>query len=224
VSKQRWLAAVASAVLMVACGGSGSDAAYSNAGFDDGGATARALASRAGDSPATRYEAARFLTQATFGPIDYDVELLMKRGTSAWLNRQFTLPATSHRAWWEARDAAIRLETPTSGANQDQVWESFWKQAAGSEDQVRQRMVFALSQIFVVSAVDGNLGNQPRALAAWLDMLGERAFGNYRELLEAVTLACTCRTCATRSPTPSPAASPTRTTRANRCSCSPSAW
>ncbi len=188
MSKQRWLAAVASAVLMVACGGSGSDAAYSNAGFDDGGATARALASRAGDSPATRYEAARFLTQATFGPIDYDVELLMKRGTSAWLDRQFNLPATSHRAWWEARDAAIRLETPTSGANQDQVWESFWKQAAGSEDQVRQRMVFALSQIFVVSAVDGNLGNQPRALAAWLDMLGARAFGNYRELLEAVTL------------------------------------
>jgi uncharacterized protein (DUF1800 family) len=186
--RPRWLALAAATLLMAACGGGSGPAADNSAAFDDGGATARALAARAGDSPSTRYEAARFLTQASFGPIDYDVELLMKLGYSAWLNRQFNLPATSHRAWWEARDAAIRLETPTASANQDQVWESFWKQAAGSDDQLRQRMVFALSQIFVISAVDGNLGNQPRALAAWLDMLGARAFGNYRDLLEAVSL------------------------------------
>jgi len=187
-SRQAWLAAVASAVLMAACGGGGGGSAINDAGFDDGGATARAMAARAGEAPATRAEAARFLTQATFGPSDADIDQLMTVGYEVWLNRQFKRQATSHRAWWEARDAAIRAETPTSGANQDQVWESFWKQAAGGEDQLRQRMVFALSEIFVISAVDGNLGNQPRALAAWLDMLGERGFGSYRDLLEAVTL------------------------------------
>jgi uncharacterized protein (DUF1800 family) len=40
----------------------------------------------------------------------------------------------------------------------------------------------------VISALDGNVGNQPRAMAAWLDMLGSRAFGNYRALLEDVAL------------------------------------
>jgi len=184
---QAWLATVAAVVGMTACGGSGSGV-INNPAHDDGGATARALAARAGEAPATRAEAARFLTQATFGPTDADIDQLMSVGYDIWLNRQFKRQATSHRAWWEARDAAIRAETPTSGANQDQVWESFWKQAATGEDQLRQRMVFALSQIFVISAVDGNVGNQPRAMAAWLDMLGERAFGSYRELLEAVTL------------------------------------
>ena len=179
-SRSAWLAAWASAVvLMTACGGSGSGV-INNPAHDDGGATARALAARAGEAPATRAEAARFLTQATFGPTDADIDQLMAVGYEIWLNRQFKRQATSHRAWWEARDAAIRAETPTSGANQDQVWESFWKQASTGDDQLRQRMVFALSQIFVISAVDGNVGNQPRAMAAWLDMLGERAFGSYR--------------------------------------------
>ncbi len=183
-----WAAALALCGLLGACGGAGTP---ESAATDDGGTTARALAARADtptDRPATRYEAARFLTQASFGPTDFDIELLMKLGYSAWLNRQFALPATSHRAWWEARDAAIRAETPTAGAGQDQVWESFWKQAVTGNDQLRQRMAFALSQIFVISALDGNIGNQPRAMAAWLDMLGERSFGNYRDLLQAVAL------------------------------------
>ncbi len=205
-ARPRWLAALAAAALLSACGGGGGggggagSGADSNSGkavvsnaatLDDGGATARALASAAGtatDRPATRYEAARFLTQATFGPSDYDTDLLMKLGYSAWLDRQFALPATSHRAWWEARDAEIRAASPTSSGGQDQVWESFWKQAINADDQLRQRMVFALSQIFVISALDGNIGNQPRAMAAWLDMLGERSFGNYRDLLQTVAL------------------------------------
>ncbi len=49
-------------------------------------------------------------------------------------------------------------------------------------------MAYALSQIFVISALDSNVANDPRALAAWLDMLGSQAFGNYRRLLENVAL------------------------------------
>ncbi len=143
-------------------------------------------ATRGADLPASRADAARFLAQASFGPTTADIDALMAQGYTAWVDRQFTLPATSHRAWWEARDAAIRLATPTSGAGQDQIWESFWRQAAIGEDQLRQRVAYALSQIFVISALDGNVGNQPRAMAAWLDMLGSHAFGNYRVLLEDV--------------------------------------
>jgi uncharacterized protein (DUF1800 family) len=140
------------------------------------------------DRPANLQEAARFLTQASFGPTPADNELLMKLGYAGWVNYQFGLPATSHRADWEAADAAIKAVTPTAAAGQDQVWESFWKQATTGRDQLRQRTAYALSQIFVISAVDGGVGNEPRALAAWLDMLGDKGLGTYRELLENVSL------------------------------------
>jgi uncharacterized protein (DUF1800 family) len=138
--------------------------------------------------PPTRAEANRFLAQATFGPVETEAELVQKIGYGRWIDQQFALPATSHRAWWEARDAQIKALDATASANQDQVWESFWRQAVEGPDQLRQRVAYALSQIFVISAVDGQIGQQPRAMAAWLDMLGQNAFGNYRTLLESVSL------------------------------------
>ncbi len=147
-----------------------------------------ATAGAPGDVPANRNEAARFLTQASFGPSSADIDALMQLGTSAWLTRQLALPATSHRAYWEAADAAIQAATPGTTAGQDQIWESFWKQASTGEDQLRQRMALALSEIFVISAVDSGVGGQPRAVAAWLDMLGDKGLGTYRELLEAVAM------------------------------------
>ena len=185
------LAAAVAALLLAACGGGTSgDGSASPAQAADG--TAQALAARseavASDRPATRNEAARFLNLASFGPTDYEIELLMKVGYSAWIDRQFALPATSHRAYWEAADAAIKLATPGASAGQDQVWESFWSQAANGPDQLRLRVAYALSQIFVISAVDGNVGNEPRAMAAWLDMLGSQGLITYRQVLESVAL------------------------------------
>jgi uncharacterized protein (DUF1800 family) len=133
-------------------------------------------------------DSARFLAQATFGPAAGDIDTLTTLGVDAWLTRQFSLPGSNHRLYWEQRDAAIRALDATASAGQDQVWESFWKQAVTGEHQLRLRVAFALSQIFVISALDGNVGNQPRALAAWLDMLEANAFGNYRTLLENVAL------------------------------------
>ncbi len=69
-----------------------------------------------------------------------------------------------------------------------QVYESFWQQAVSGPDALRQRMAYALSQIFVVSMTDTTVAQYPRGVASWLDLLGTHAFGTYRELLEAVTL------------------------------------
>lgn len=187
--------------LLVACGGGGGGGTAPGAGAAPAGAAASALASTAGsdistadgaqrpkDLPTQPGQAARFLTQASFGPNDGDVSRLSSIGYRAWIDEQFALPATSHRAYWEAADAAIKAGNPTSAAGQDQVWESFWKQAVTGPDQLRQRVAYALSQVFVISGLDGNVGNQPRAMAAWLDMLGDKGLGNYRDLLEAVSL------------------------------------
>ncbi len=140
------------------------------------------------EKPGTRDDAARFLTQATFGPTDADIDRLMTLGYSAWIDEQLALPAASHRGHWEARDAGIKAANPAQSAGVDQVYESFWKQAVTGPDQLRQRVAFALSQIMVISLADGSVDDHPRAVAAWLDMLGTQGLGSYRNLLESVSL------------------------------------
>ena len=73
---------------------------------------------------------------------------------------------------------------------QQEMMESFWKQAVTGQDQLRQRVAFALSQILVVS-FNSNLNSEPFALAGYLDLLSKDAFGNFRQLLEDVTLSPT---------------------------------
>jgi uncharacterized protein (DUF1800 family) len=139
------------------------------------------------ERPATRNEAARFLAQATFGPTEADIDRLMAIGYAAWIDEQFALPASSHRAAWEAADAARRAAGGT-GAGQTEVLDSFWKQALTGADQLRQRTAYALSQIFVISMADDAVAGDPRAVAAWLDMLGADGLSTYRRLLESVSL------------------------------------
>jgi len=140
------------------------------------------------EKPATRAEAARFLVQASFGPTDADIDRLMAAGYAAWIDEQLALPAHSHRAAWEAADRDIKAVTPASGAGTAQVFESFWAQAVTGPDQLRGRVAYALSQIFVISMADGTVEDYPRAVADWLDMLGTQGLGSYRGLLQSVSL------------------------------------
>ena len=139
------------------------------------------------EKPATRNDAVRFLTQASFGPTESDINRVTAVGYAAWIDEQLALPATSHRAHFEARDSEIKAANASNSAGQDQVFETFWKQAIAGPDQLRQRSAFALSQIFVISLVDSGVANDPRAVAAWMDMLGDKGLGTYRELLESVS-------------------------------------
>jgi uncharacterized protein (DUF1800 family) len=140
------------------------------------------------EKPANRAEAVRFLAQASFGAPDSEADRLQNIGYAAWLDEQLALAFTPpHRAHWDTRDAEIRAANASQMAGQDQVLESFWKQALTGQDQLRQRWVYALSQIFVISMADDAVGNNPRAVAAWMDMLGQQGFGTYRQLLEAVS-------------------------------------
>ena len=135
-------------------------------------------------------DAPRFLTQATFGPIPADITALQTQGYTAWISSQMALPATSHRAATDA-DAAAFPNTgqyPVTSNNRQAAW---WKIVVGAPDQLRQRVAFALSEIFVVSDVASQLANQPDGLANYYDMLANDAFGNFRQLLQDVTLSPT---------------------------------
>lgn len=133
--------------------------------------------------PPTARDAARFLEQATFGPTLPEITSLETSSFDTWLAQQFAQPVTSHAAYLDAAVAAG--ETLSS----NQMMESFWKQAATGPDALRQRVALALSEIFVISDVNGTLRNNPYSLAAYYDVLENDAFGNFRTLLEDVTLS-----------------------------------
>lgn len=139
-------------------------------------------------------EAARFLMQATYGPTEATIAALRTRGIPGWIDDQLALPATSALAALRADltafpnpvDPATRdAQTFAERENWNAAW---WKIAATAPDQLRQRVAFALSEIFVVGHTDA-LSPNLEASAAYYDLLVQGAFGNYRALLEAVTLS-----------------------------------
>jgi len=130
----------------------------------------------------------RFLTQATFGPTAASISEVQSIGPAAWMERQFRLGTPgAARTHWEAADGAIKAADPSRKAGSTEVYNAFWKLALTAPDQLRLRMAFALSELFVIS-LDGPPGSDPRAVAAWYDMLAQHAYGNYRDLLQAVSL------------------------------------
>ncbi len=109
-------------------------------------------------------------------------------GTSAWFNDQFSKPQPTkslHFTYMNQAQAALPAGQNLSEA---QFLESFWQKAVKGDDQLRQRVAFALSEIFVISFQNTTLANNPRGVAEYYDMLGAFAFGNFRDLLEQVTL------------------------------------
>ena len=138
-----------------------------------------------------RQEATRFLTQASFGPTQQEVSHLMAIGYAAWLDEQFAAPMdmVPHVAAWDASNKAIMAIDTRSRASTGEVVSSFWRQALTSRDQLRQRIAFALSEIFVISMRNSCGDNAySRGAADYLDMLGRLSFGKYRDLLESVAL------------------------------------
>jgi uncharacterized protein (DUF1800 family) len=136
--------------------------------------------------PTTQVAASRFLAQASFGANMSAIDDVSANGFAHWLDRQFAMPAGSpHQNYLVAVTASL----PAGQSPQDShVMNTFWRQAATAPDQLRHRVAFALSQIFVVSLTNDAVSEYRRGVASYLDMLGRESFGNYRDLLEAVTL------------------------------------
>ncbi len=126
-------------------------------------------------------DAARMLTQASFGATRAEIDRVAGIGANAWITEQFAKAARSYIPNTLAyQDAGNYYFNPAVG--------SLWKQIFEGEDQLRQRMVFALSQIMVISLRNSTLASQPCGAASYMDTLGKHAFGNFRDLLKDVTL------------------------------------
>ena len=158
-------------------------------GFVDADCTAPVV----GAPTADQFIASRFLIQTTFGPSRSDIAaFLVTPGAdhaaraSAWINTQMALPRSqTHTQFLLARKTDY--DTIARDFGSEMTRESFWAQALSSPDQLRQRMAFALSEILVVSSNGGS--NNPFELAAYLDLLADNGFTNYRDLLYKVALS-----------------------------------
>ncbi len=147
-------------------------------------------------------DAVRFLTQATFGANDADIAHLRLVGYEGWLNEQFAAPVSlqvPYLDWVQTLVCAPGDDYCNLVAEWTHARMQIWainalgtpdpsRGGALPTDQLRQRVAFALSEIFVVSNSNGTLAGQPWALASYYDMLTQDAFGNFRTLLEDVTL------------------------------------
>jgi uncharacterized protein (DUF1800 family) len=133
----------------------------------------------------TPAQASRLLSQASFGPTTTEINRVVQMGTAAWISDQFQKPQKLHFVYM---NAAQNYLPAGQEVRQEQFFESFWQQAINGDDQLRQRVAFALSQIFVISYQNSTLAYDARGVAHYYDTLGRHAFGNFRELLEAVTL------------------------------------
>jgi len=133
------------------------------------------------DPPASEAQAARFLTRSTFGPTTSEIHRLSVIGYAAWFEEQRT-----HAPSLERPTLAALFASQSFVAQQTRL-EEWWKNVLTGPDQLRQRMAFALSEIFVVSDVPSALYIDPVGMAGYYDILVREGLGNYRTLLEDVT-------------------------------------
>src|SRR6185295_2876790 len=156
--------------------------------------------------PASDADAVRFLEQATWGPTAADLTHIKAIGIKAYLNEQFNTAPTNVAKGSNYPDLTFPLDdqataclssSPTdpnynqSVCNRDNfsmypVQRTFFSNSLYGPDQLRQRVAFALHQILVVS---GNSEvSRPSWMTVYLQALDRGAFGNYRTLLEEITL------------------------------------
>ena len=128
--------------------------------------------------------AARFLGQATMGAAPGDTAKVIAMGFDGWLSDQFATPRKT--ALWDWLVAA-GFNAATNINTQNGYDAAIWKQLIGGSDQLRQRVAMALLD-YIVVGIDGIASNwRAFTAAAYVDVLMDNAFGNYRTLLDQIT-------------------------------------
>ena len=132
--------------------------------------------------PITKTEAFQVLNQASFGATEAAADQVIQMRIQGWLDDQLQQPASL-----QLPHLLSLPRPPIPGQLQPDRVDIWFRNSLSGNDQLRQRVAFALSEIMVVSQL-GALQQAPYSLASYYDMLAENAFGNFRDLLEDVTL------------------------------------
>lgn len=167
---------VVAALALEACGGSPSPASPVT--------TAAAPVAAAPVSRATEVAAARYLGQATMGATSESIARVRSQGFDGWLTEQFAM-ARIETLW----DRLVTGGYDVAGNvnNQSGFDPAVWRQLITAPDQLRQRVGMALLDFLVVgiSGIPGNFAQF--SMAAYIDVLMDNGFGNFRTLLDQIT-------------------------------------
>lgn len=144
-------------------------------------------------------DAVRLLEQATFGPTDALIAEVRAKGTAGFVDAQLAMPSTRYTSFapvsTQRPATCVNNRTPPLTANsycqRDNytlfpLQREFFVKALSAPDQLRQRVAFALSQILVTSGFEVGLAY---GMQRYQQMLADRAFGNFAQLLTDVTLS-----------------------------------
>ena len=129
------------------------------------------------------------MLQAQFSASDADIAAVRSQGYATWLTQQFSAPASITGVdWLNSRGYDVVSSATRYYDNTYPGDYMVWHQLMTSSDAVRKRATLALSEFFVVSLSSLNFSWRSHGAAAWWDMLVGNALGNFRKLLEDVTL------------------------------------
>ena len=135
-------------------------------------------------------DAARFLHHAAFGASDSDIAAVRQKGYAGWLDDQLSMPMGQSKWDWLASQGYTQVNDRQYFFSDYYYQFAIWRDLMSAPDMVRQRWVLALSELFVVS-VPSVTGVQPwtgLGGAHFWDTMAGHGFGNFRDLLQAVTL------------------------------------
>jgi uncharacterized protein (DUF1800 family) len=169
-------AVTASALALAACGGSG--------GGGGGGTSTTPPPVVVVAPPLTATQASRFLAQSTMGATSASIAAVIDRGFSGWIDDQFAMTrATGHYDWLEANGFNVAANKD----NETGFDPTMWRQMIAEPGQLRQRVGMALLDLLVVGIGGVNLNWRQFAMSAYVDILLDNAFGNYRQIIDAIT-------------------------------------
>jgi len=172
------VAASTLALAVAACGGGGSSSGT-------GGSAPPVSSVR---KPQTDAEAARFLLQASLSASMGTIAEVRSEGFAPWLDRQFS-SANSLSARNFFADRGLDRVDSNRFYNSSIIGDYMvWSQLMAGDNPVRKRIAFALSEFFVVSISGINLTWRGPAIGEYWDILNRHAFGNFRDLLQDITL------------------------------------
>jgi uncharacterized protein (DUF1800 family) len=189
--KSAWVLTAAAALPLAACGGGEASAPEANAPLEPGRSVSLASVSagKTYATPADNAQAARFLLQAQLSASESEITSVQSMGFATWIQNQI---AASHGlSGWDWLNAKGYGDVNSTSNYYDNTYPGdymVWSQLITSPDAARKRMALALSEIFVVSLNGLDFAWRSHAIAHYWDTLSKHAFGNYRDLLKAVTL------------------------------------
>jgi uncharacterized protein (DUF1800 family) len=167
------------ATLLQACGGGGNTESPSN----------NSAASPTNNSMLANNEAARFLQHAQFSSTEAEISAVKSQGAASWLDAQMTINSSTGGYDWLMQRGYGVIDKNKFYEMEYQSNYMAWYQIMAAPDGVRRRMALALSEFFVVGGAGiSTISWSMFAMGAYWDVLCKNAFGNFRTLLEDITL------------------------------------